>query len=69
MLVPRAWQGLSPGHDVWSQLEDQSVQMEQLRQELDARREELEQAQRSLSHAKQVRGWGEPRSPSKSVTG
>ncbi|GAB0197007.1 huntingtin-interacting protein 1-related protein [Grus japonensis] len=36
------------------QLEDQSVQMEQLRQELDARRDELDQAQRSLSHAKQA---------------
>lgn len=32
------------------------MQLEQLRQELDARRDELEQAQRSLSHAKQVRG-------------
>lgn len=40
------------------QLEDQSMQMEQLRQELDARRDELDQAQRSLSHAKQVQGWG-----------
>lgn len=46
---------------MWAQLEDQSVQMEQLRQELDARRDELEQAQRSLSHAKQVRGWGAAR--------
>lgn len=55
----RVWQGLIPGHGVWAQLEDQSLQMEQLRQELDARREELEQAQRSLSHAKQVRGWGD----------
>lgn len=38
------------------QLEDQSVQMEQLRRELDARRDELDQAQCSLSHAKQVPG-------------
>lgn len=65
-LVPsgaREWQGLSPEHGVWAQLEDQSVQMEQLRQELDARRDELEQAQRSLSHAKQVQGWGGSMSP------
>lgn len=66
-----ACQGLIPGHGVWAQLEDQSLQMEQLRQELDARREELEQAQRSLSHAKQVRGWGAARAqiPSNPATG
>lgn len=63
LLCASAWQGLSPGHGVWLQLEDQSVQMEQLRQELDARRDELEQAQRSLSHAKQVQGWGSSTSP------
>lgn len=63
VLVPSG-AGLSLG-TVWAQLEDQSVQMEQLKQELDARRDELEQAQRSLSHAKQVRGWGQhgPRAP------
>lgn len=48
---------------MWAQLEDQSLQMEQLRQELDARREELEQAQRSLSQAKQVWSWGGSTSP------
>lgn len=53
---PPGWFPLSPGAGFWLQLEDQSVQMEQLRRELDARRDELDQAQSSLSHAKQVPG-------------